>query len=513
MTSLVRVAAILAIALPVWATVAGGQCETAGECFCDERGTIGIAQLVRGVNVVLGLASCPASPPTPNPTNTPTHSPTRTPTRTPTEIVSTCADPPSGASPICGDGVCHLPEQCDIGGICVGGSNDLAPCTSPSDCPGGKCTVVTGRRAVGDDTCSANCTIANVRTAAFGSESEALIQTVGFAVPFEIKGSQTFRIGAPRPDATIDINGEVTFGPDDVPVVSRPDDINIEPSIIPSLVCACVRGIEVPAFGASIAGAGVISCGNTRNNTDITTIQDHHTDPLSGFEIVPECSLAADPECDDVRETVFGVHSSAFRERPIPDSAHEGVCNSPQQLEFSGSGPRGSALMFTNTAIGLLSDAGTCDMSIAGQSPCPEPSYGPDCIPCTDDDLDLGVPLIYALTTGTAQGIVYNARNIAGEVITHGTQTPCRNDNDCPALCGTPEACFPGNPPAGGGFCAPRCGGSHCQTRQQGTPFDCVELLNSSSVGLQGGTLVLSSPVIDALLIGDNVTSMKFAFD
>jgi len=39
---------------------ANAQCETAGECFCDTQGMVGIAQLIRGVNIALGSMDCPA---------------------------------------------------------------------------------------------------------------------------------------------------------------------------------------------------------------------------------------------------------------------------------------------------------------------------------------------------------------------------------------------------------------------------------------------------------------------
>src|SRR5215471_7099582 len=39
---------------------ANAQCETTGECFCDPQGMVGIAQLIRGVNIALGAMDCPS---------------------------------------------------------------------------------------------------------------------------------------------------------------------------------------------------------------------------------------------------------------------------------------------------------------------------------------------------------------------------------------------------------------------------------------------------------------------
>jgi len=57
-----RVAVIFIFAISVLASRATAQCDGAGECFCDEGSSVPISQLIRGVNVALGLAACPADP-------------------------------------------------------------------------------------------------------------------------------------------------------------------------------------------------------------------------------------------------------------------------------------------------------------------------------------------------------------------------------------------------------------------------------------------------------------------
>ncbi len=112
------------------APILASQC-VGGECYCDEEGRIGIAQLIRAVNVSLGNSACPsvprtetptetATPPfsqTPSPTSTstftrtltsthtptitptPTESPTTTATATPTESpTSTPTAPPTSTA-------------------------------------------------------------------------------------------------------------------------------------------------------------------------------------------------------------------------------------------------------------------------------------------------------------------------------------------------------------------------------------------------------------------------------
>lgn len=452
------------------------------------------------------------------PTNTPL------PTATPDGNTPTVTSTPDGTVPpsVCGNGVVEGAETCDIGGICVGGDNDLDPCTAPGECPGGECTVVGGQPAPGGS-CAANCTLESIRTAQYGEGTSASVQAVLFRVPVPLSGSQTIQTGAPRADETIDINGNVTFRPGDLPLITKAPDIRINPAPVPGLVCACVRGIEVPAFGAGNSATGLISCGGELEDIDYLMSQDHRTDPRTGFVVNAECSHAPDPECDEEVEIVKGVVSLSCREgegENCLDHPHIAggvpVCNSPRQVAYSGSGPVGSAIIFNNTAIGLLSDSGVCDMGIAGMSPCPRADYGPDCVPCTGDDLDFGVPENNPTTTGLASAAVYNANNTTRSSIIEGTATDCEMDDDCTErTCGVQEVCIARSTtdPTAGRECNLRCGGLPCKTTRQGTPFDCDALMSNPTGGLEGGAFAVCFPSVDAATIGDNVTCTTFAFD
>jgi hypothetical protein len=67
-----------------------------------------------------------------------------------------------------------------------------------------------------------------------------------------------------------------------------------------------------------------------------------------------------------------------------------------------------------STAIGTLADNGTCATTAPD---CRWPDYGPDCLACTDDDLDLGVTNVQPLTSGTASTIMYDANDTAGAIL------------------------------------------------------------------------------------------------
>ncbi len=466
-------------------------------------------------NIIEEVVPTPTSGTAPPVTATPVP-PTTPPDGTPT-VEPVCRPAEGGEAVVCGDGDCVAPEQCDIGGICVGGDNALDPCTGPGDCTGGRCTVV-GGQAAGDGSCAANCTLETIRTADYGPGTGAVVQTLSFAVPVPLTGSQTFQAGVARSDDTIDTNGETTFRAGDYPIIAKAPNIVIDPASVLGLVCACVRGIEVPAFGAGNSSTGLISCGGGQlEDLDYISTQDHHTDPLGTFVPNAECSHDPDPNCEAEFEIVPGVVSRSCREQEDAEcnepteNRHAGVCNSPRNLTFSGSQAAGAAIIFQNTAIGLLSDRGECNMDVAGMDPCPYADYGPDCVPCTDDDLDKGVPENNPTTTGSAAAIVYNAGNRANTTITEGSGTPCDDNTDCTeTVCGISETCLTAADDSM--ICGLRCGSLPCQTSSVGAPFTCSLLASNPTGGLGGGAFAVAFPSIDAATIGDNVTSVRFAF-
>jgi cysteine-rich repeat protein len=517
----------------------------AQECVgdCDGDTNVQVSELVTSVRIALGVVAgtaCPAigdatidrlvaavvssmtmcgKMPLPTPTDTPAV-PTDTPTATPTPT----------AQEACGDGMLQEGEDCDDG-------NNF-----------------------GGDGCAANCTSEILRTSLLdGPNSISSVQATNFRLLLQLEGSQGFTTGRPRDDVVRDPQGNVVTMPGDIPVAIRAEHIIFEPVGVTGLVCACVRQFPVPElFGEGISGVGVIACGDAGlEDVDYKLRQDHNTNPDmkaatfrgigNGSAIPGTLQLPDDPECDD--EFVFprsGVVSKACRERtgdPLCDDPtaffHRGACNSPRVIEFSGGPvPRGSALVSNNTAIGLLQDGGFCfPMGELVDGQCMRPDdptkplrdYGPDCIPCTEDDLDFGTEENLPTTTGTAVGAVYDAANQAGVAIDVGSREPCSVPEDCEIyeacsrscdvsgfLCGSDEECGEGE------TCRPfqcqvSCPAQRCFTGSTGSLFDCDRLLspdveNDPTGGLGGGRLAVTFPDIDARQIGDNVTSSVLAF-
>ena len=104
------------------------------------------------------------------------------------------------------------------------------------------------------------------------------------------------------------------------------------------------------------------------------------------------------------------------------NNSHLGKCNSPRVVTFSGGqAPRGSVLLVNSSSIGLLMDGAACTTTKPMRNgKCQYADYGPDCLPCTDDDLEKGTPNIAPTTSGTAAVAVYDVNDMAGDSIKEG---------------------------------------------------------------------------------------------
>ena len=240
-------------------------------------------------------------------------------------LLHTCFAPVATAKGYCGNGLGEAAEQCDDGGICIGGSNAGTRCMSESecvgngvcdsgvhaetacatdlDCPGGACIHC---RTFGGDGCAANCTTEHdvrfdlvpgidegltIRPGTSGGVINGDILTFAFA----ISGSVVLTIGNDRGDGLI-------------PVVIRANAIQIPHSSFVMSPCTCLRGVAdktcggvrfeadgltpspdcthdeslcagrmacASLHGESNAASGVIQCGQTSlGGVNLTVTQD-----------------------------------------------------------------------------------------------------------------------------------------------------------------------------------------------------------------------------------------------
>ncbi|MGH7788214.1 MAG: hypothetical protein ACRERC_15185 [Candidatus Binatia bacterium] len=441
---------------------------------CNGNGSVAINELILGVNISLGnsqISACEAFDANGNGTVTINEliaavnnslngcnpaTPTIGPSPTPTVE-------PSGA--VCGNNVEEAGEECDDGNI------------------------------FGGDDCAANCTTESARRGTFDStKTIATVQAEGFAVVLNLTGGQTFRTGKPRNEVVVGPGGEVLSQPGDIPVAVRAEELNFDPVVVDGLVCACVRGVPVPdLFGPGISAKGVVGCGpQGLTNVDYLLEQDHITNPgdaRNRSTVIPD-----DPTCDDQKELPGGIISNACLEGDAPCrgvqkiTSHVGVCNSPKMITVSGGQvAAGNAFILNNTAIAQLQDAGVCSM----RGPRPDGScafaaagYGPDCLPCTEDDTEKGNAENLPTTTGTARAVMYDANlnsSSASEPIS------IAKGKNCPSTLTDP-----------------------CVTEVNGSPFSCQDLIDNPTGGLSGGSLAVAFTTVDAFQLLDEVTTTTF---
>jgi cysteine-rich repeat protein len=395
--------------------------DTCPSCDGNGDGEVTIDELITSVNIALDLQPCGGTP-SPTPTIMPT-----------------------GA--ICGNSKVEDGEDCDDG------------------------------NNYGGDGCAANCTT-ETRRAGSLVDSQAVAQSLSITLMLPLTGDQALVTGRARDTEVIGVDGEVITEPGEAPIVVRQEDVDFAPIPLAGLVCACVRGVTEgveDVFGPGNTGAGNIGCGDDGlTNVDFTIEQDHNTTPGASGNSGSAQGLPDDPECNDTSEVIPGLQSSACLEGTDPactgpNYVHIGACNSPREITFSGGAAgRGSVLILNSTAIGLLMDRGTCS-----QTPnCTFADYGPDCLPCTDDDLEKGIPNVQPLTSGDSQVIIYDANNSAGQTFDENAS----------------------------------CGANKCITTVSGMNADCDTLSAPGNNSLTG-TLAGAFPSLDQMTVNDTITT------
>ncbi len=356
-----------------------------------------------------------------------------------------CRSRDGAVTPACGDGGLDEGEACDDG------------------------------NSFGGDGCATNCTLEQVRFATLDpARSETFIELNAFPVAVPLAGASTVITGTARDVEVRSPDGEIVSKPGEIPVVLKADEFHIAPATVTGLVCLCLRGAATPSFGSGNMGAGFLGCGPNgfERPVDYRLVQDHNTTPGSAGNGGGE-QLADDPECNDRVVGPSGESSAACREGTgaecrAPQSIHPGVCNSPRVLELAGgTGARGAGLIDSRVSVSILQDGGVCTSRRFPNGICRFPDYGPDCLPCTDDDADVAAPQDLVLTTGMASGAVIDALNSPGLTI---------------------------------------------EAAAAGTAFDC-EALEADAARFGGGALAGARPSLDARTIGDNVQTVVLGFE
>lgn len=355
---------------------------------------------------------------TPTITNTRTITPTRTITATHT-TVSTPTITPTHPPLTCGNGTVDAMEDCDDGGLCVGGSNAGTTCTTETDCTGpGVCSggirnlhgclddsaCPAGRcvrcKSFGGDGCAANCTnetdvefelvpgqiAPSLMEIVFGT-SGAVIFGPFLTVPLPMTGSMTLTLGTADPFT------------DEIPFVVRAASFSVPRIPIASIACACIRPTATMTCGGELFDENGIEPG-------VCT---------PGFPNSVTCP--ASRPCAPVYgpgNTAAGIIGCSGLFPVDVDVVHD--CNGTpgqmpldQVVTLSGAGGPGSATMVSTLAIG----------TVVGQCTGTSPDYGPDQQFCTNDDpiLGRGEPAPVYFSTRMASGTILNPGDFQGDIL------------------------------------------------------------------------------------------------
>jgi hypothetical protein len=310
---------------------------------------------------------------------------------------------------------CTSDDTCDpVQGACFGGINDLRGCTSDDDCEGAPCRRC---RPYGGDGCAANCTnesdsqydlvrgmVGADMISIVAGTSGAVVFGPFLTVPLPLNGTQVLTIGTA-------VNGVATVT---VPV----DGVSLDRIPVSTIACACTRGAEARTCG----GVLFESTGEQAANC------------TPGF---------VDPEVCPAERACAPVHGPGNTGSGFITCGGAGVdvefiqdCNGTPGAEpldplvvvtpRDGSGPAddGTAFLVLTSAIGTV--VGGCTGTA--------PDYGPDGQFCTPDDpvSNRGTPNSIPFTTNTVMATVLNPADFEGDVLgpveTMGAPFTCNQD-------------------------------------------------------------------------------------
>ncbi len=239
------------------------------------------------------------------------------------------------AQPGCGNGVVEGEEDCDEGGICIGGAGAGTPCTGSGTCPGGTCTTF------GGDGCAANCT----------TESDVVFDLVpGVVQPGStiapatsvtvLHGDNLDDFFAPqrRPEAD---HREGDGRPHSAGDQSRSGAVCPAPIFLHRLLCS-------RAVAAKTCGGTVFEPDGVTPSLDCTSGFTGSDNVCQGqnpcaFLHGPGNSASGVIGCD----SLDGVNVSL-----IEDAGGSSGNRKPSRITLSGTGDAGSAVLLASTAIG-----------------------------------------------------------------------------------------------------------------------------------------------------------------
>jgi hypothetical protein len=265
-----------------------------------------------------------------------------------------------------------------------------------------------------------------------------------------------------------------------------------------------------------ISAEGFCACGGDfiGLSKDVSACQDH----LVGAPNSDECPTGALASGGGVEAACFcGTNSTDVSMVPCGDgfpacepgtvcgfthtgaACHPGTRNGAVHVALSGATAAGDCVVYNSMRLTTLQPGGDCNPSQSGGINDNPASFGPDCTPCTSDDLAQPSDVrTIPFTTGTASAMIKDAVQSYG-VCTATSNHACIEHANCANTTNTDDLCdgrqvifptFTTNAVSG----APV---SSCRNLEDGT--------------LTGLTLVGAAPLLDSPAIGDAVATFSLS--
>lgn len=268
-----------------------------------------------------------------------------------------CSEEPGTA--VCGNGFVEDPEECDEGGICIGGatagttctSDDAcgadqpgacdggtrlgAPCRANDDCPGSRCVRC---KTFGGSGCAANCTYETSVT--FTLVTDGMLEDI--VLPWDL--SNTTIPGEAPGDFSLPLRGTqtLTIGKErrgQIPVVIKAASVQFPKVPISTIGCQCIRGVAARTCGGTLFDEAMALAPDCSDESPIVV-----TCPAERpctFVHGPGNSASGVIGCNGL--TPIDVTTAGCEADTPPD---------PPRVTFSGTGPDGSAIIMNTLQVG-----------------------------------------------------------------------------------------------------------------------------------------------------------------
>jgi hypothetical protein len=258
----------------------------------------------------------------------------------------------------------------------------------------------------------------------------------------------------------------------------------------------------------STGAEGFCSCGGNflGLKKDVSSCQDH----ISGAPDSDECPAgdfevgggAEDPcYCEGTSTQCGGGFPACPLANPCGVTSsgapcHPGTHNGPLHLSLSDATAAGDCVLLNSLHLTVLPPGGDCNPSQTGGIDDNPASFGPDCLPCTDDDVaPPAVAVTVPFTSGTADATLKDAV-LGSAACTNTASHGCVENVNCANTTNPGDLCD-----------GTQTTGTLALTPVTGAPASSCASLQGGSLG--GLALVGAAPVLDTAPFGDLIAGFS----